>query len=108
MASWRWIGRPPVVQLNACCTDFAFPHEHTGEISLGCHPYLKASASLKAPLCSEKPCSSIGNVPSHADTPFCARTVAFLVVLVPSHPPVVSYSLLLFSSGLLFVELQFP
>ena len=30
MSLWRWIGRPPFVQLNACSTEFAF--KHTGEV----------------------------------------------------------------------------
>ena len=50
MSLYLCMGRPPFMQLKACCTLFSFPQEHVLDNPLGCHPYLRARAALKAPL----------------------------------------------------------
>ena len=81
MSLCRWMGRPPLEQLKACCTELAFPQEYIGEMSFGCQPYRRANASLKAPLCRMKPCYSIGRVFNHPDAPFSWAKVAAYFVL---------------------------
>ena len=71
MSLCQCIGRPPFMQLSRCCTLPAFPQAQVAGSPFGCQPYLRARASLKAPLWRTKQCSSIGSAPSHADAPFC-------------------------------------
>ena len=40
------------------------------DIPFGYQPYLRVRAFLNAPLWRTKPCSSVGSVPSHAESPF--------------------------------------
>ena len=53
-------GKPPREQKSTCSTVKLAPHTQLFGILEGVHPYLKARASTKAPLCREKPCSSSG------------------------------------------------
>ena len=63
-------GNPPREQLRACSTENCLPHTQLDGRIGGCHPYLRQRASLKAPLCSAKPCSVIGRAESQLDAPF--------------------------------------
>ena len=65
----RWVGIPPLWQIIAWSTEKLVPQAHF-EVTFGIgHPYRRPSASLKAPLDKQNPCSSIGKAFSHADAP---------------------------------------
>ena len=63
-------GRPPQAQLRACSMVYCLPRTQFDGRCGGHHPYLRQRASLKAPLCSAKPCSAIGRDESQLDAPF--------------------------------------
>ena len=48
------VGIPPVGQVKACSTVRFFPHTHTLGIVARCHPYCRATASWKGPLCRKE------------------------------------------------------
>ena len=56
----RMEGNPPRGQESTCSTVKLAPHSQLEGVRGGAHPYLKARASTKAPLCKTKPCSSKG------------------------------------------------
>ena len=64
------VGRPPREQLKACSTVRFFPHTQWEGKCDSCQPYLRHNASLKAPLCTLKPCSTKGIIHSQPDVPF--------------------------------------
>ena len=65
-------GKPPLGQVSACSTEKDFPQAHSLGTFAGNQPYLRAMASWKAALWSEKPCSLIGRVVSQLEAPFSA------------------------------------
>ena len=57
-------GKPPLGQDRACSTENREPQEQLVGTLAGCQPYLRARASLNAPLWNIKPNSSKGIVVS--------------------------------------------
>ena len=73
--------KPPLGQERTCSTVKVDPQSHDKGIHDGVHPYLSANASVKAPLCREKPNSSIGKAVSQFEAPLSlARSIALLLV----------------------------
>ena len=71
-------GKPPFGQERECSTVKWDPQTQLVGTLEGSHPYLRARASLKAPLCNEKPNSSRGRAVSQVEAPFsCARSTAY-------------------------------
>ena len=66
----RSVGKPPLWQLMAWSTERESPQAHWRGRNCNFHPYLRHNASLKAPLCKRKPCSSMGRVVTHEEVPF--------------------------------------
>ena len=58
------IGRPPFGHERACLTDMLTLQAQWVDRLAGVHPYLRASASLKVPLCKVKPYSCRGRASS--------------------------------------------
>ena len=81
----RMEGNPPRGQESTCSTVKLAPHSQLDGVREGAHPYLKARASTKAPLCRTKPCSSKGREVSQLEEPLLrARSMAFWRVGVSS------------------------
>ena len=81
---WRIDGNPPRGQFRACSTVNCLPQMQWEGRCTGCQPYRKHSASLKAPLWRENPCSSMGKVESQLEAPFSTDTVNALWRLLGS------------------------
>ena len=56
----RMVGKPPIGHDSACSTEKLVPQAHEVGVCKGCQPYLRAMASLKAPLWRVRPNSSRG------------------------------------------------
>ena len=84
MSLCLWMGRPPFVQLRACCMHrVTFATQTYGRKLIRLPAISQCQFVFKSPLWRENPCSSTGRVPSHADAPFsCAKTAASLVMLL--------------------------
>ena len=65
----RTMGNPPIGLERACSTEKLVPQAHVEGISAGCQPYLRAMASLKAPLWRVRPNSSSGRIVSQLEAP---------------------------------------
>ena len=75
------MGNPPLRHERACSTVKEDPHSQWRGMLEGVHPYMyfSARASLNAPLCRQKPNSSMGKEVSQFDAPFSlASSMAFL------------------------------
>ena len=56
---WRIDGNPPRGQERTCSTVKLEPHTQVMGVRVGGQPQRRASASTKAPLCKQNPCSAI-------------------------------------------------
>ena len=63
-------GNPPFAHDSACSTEKLLPQAHFDGVSEGDQPYLRASASWKAPLWRAKPCSVRGRAVNQVEDPF--------------------------------------
>ena len=73
------MGNPRLGHERACSTVKEDPHSQWRGMLEGVHPYLSARASLNAPLCRQKPNSSMGKEVSQIEAPFSlASSMAFL------------------------------
>ena len=67
---WRMIGKPPLGHERTCSTVNEEPHTQWRGMLEGNQPYRSARASLNAPLCKQKPNSSMGREVSQFEAPF--------------------------------------
>ena len=63
------MGNPPIGLERACSTEKLVPQAHVEGISAGCQSYLRAMASLKAPLWRVRPNSSSDSIVSQLEAP---------------------------------------
>ena len=87
---WRIDGKPPRGQDRECSTVKLVPHTQLVGIRSGGQPYLRASASAKAPLCKQKPCSLMGSVVNQLDSPLSfslVHSVLLQITLKRSRAP---------------------
>ncbi len=74
---WCKEGKNSLGQDSTCCMEKDSPQAQWASTFSGDQPYLSARASQKAPLCSEKPSSSIGRGVSQLEAPFAwAKSIA--------------------------------
>ena len=73
---WRMIGKPPLGHERTCSTVKEEPHTQWRGMLDGNQPYRSARASLNAPLCKQKPNSSMGREVNQFEAPFSLATPA--------------------------------
>ena len=88
---WRMMGNPPLGHESTCSTVKVEPHSQWRGTLDGGHPYLRARASLNAPLCRQNPNSSMGREVNQFEAPFSLAS-----------------SMVLFCFVVLYQFLQFP